>query len=75
MDGLNELTATIREVTADRATLDLGGQTVSWPSAALPAGTEEGDTVRLRMLTEHQAESDRQELARAILSEILGSRS
>ena len=75
MDGLNELTATIRQVTADRATLDLSGQIVSWPAAALPAGAKEGDTVRLRMLTEHQAESDRHELARAILSEILGSRS
>ncbi|MSU76148.1 hypothetical protein EXS54_01605 [Patescibacteria group bacterium] len=74
MDGSKELTAVIRHVTSDRALLDLNGQTVSWPREALPDDAHEGDTVQLRMVSAKAAEQDRQELARAILSEILGGR-
>lgn len=74
MHAPKELTAVIRQVTSDRALLDLNGQTVSWPREAMPDGAQEGDTVQLRMLTKQAAEHDRQELARAILSEILGGK-
>lgn len=75
MDVPKELTATVRQISADQATIDLNGQMLSWPREALPTGVQEGATVQLRMLTEQAAEQDRQELARAILSEILGGSS
>lgn len=74
MDEPKELTAVIRQVTSDRTLLDLNGQTVSWPKETMPDGAREGDTVHLRMLTKQAAEHDRQALARAILTEILGSK-
>lgn len=75
MDVPKELTATIRQINGDRATIDLNGQSISWPTVAVPDGAQEGDTVALKMLTAQAAEQDRQELARAILSEILGGSS
>lgn len=75
MNGLNEVNAVIRQITADRALVDVGGTTVPWPRQALPDGAKEGDSVRLRMLTETAAEADQQELARVILAEILGRKS
>lgn len=72
MEVPKELTATIRRISGNRATIDLNGQSIVWPAEALPGGAQEGDTVALRMLTAQAAEQDRQELARTILSEILG---
>lgn len=72
MDESKELTALIRHVAGDHALVEVSGQAIPWPADALPDGVKEGDTVRLRMLTAHQAETDRHELARAILEEIIG---
>jgi hypothetical protein len=75
MDESKELTAIIRRIAGDQAVVEVSGRTIPWPASALPDGANEGDTVRLRMLTAHQAETDRHELARAILEEILGANS
>lgn len=75
MDDSKELTALIRRIAGDQAVVEVSGQTIPWPASALPDGVHEGDTVRLRMLTAQQVETDRHELARAILEEILGANS
>ncbi len=75
MDESKELTAVIRQITGRQALVEISGQAVSWPVEALPDNVKEGDTVRLQMLTDHQVETDRHELARAILEEILGGNS
>lgn len=72
MEESKELTALIRHITGDQALVEVSGRAIPWPTDALPDGVHEGDTVRLRMLTAHQVESDRHELARAILEEIIG---
>lgn len=73
MDESKELTAVIRQIAGDQALVEISGRAVPWPADLLPDGAKEGDTVRLRMLTDRQAETDRHELARAILEEILGA--
>ncbi len=75
MDEPRDLTAVIRRITNDHAQIDLAGQTITWPRQSLPEGIQEGDSVQLRMLTEQAAQTDRQELARTILAEILGGKS
>jgi hypothetical protein len=75
MDDSKELTASIQRIAGDQAVVEVSGQTITWPASALPDGVNEGDTVRLRMLTTQQATNDRHEMARAILEEILGAHS
>jgi hypothetical protein len=75
MDDRNEIKAVIRRVSGSQATLEVEGQTLTWPTDQLPDGAREGETVRLRMLTERQAETEYQERARALLTEILGGKS
>lgn len=68
----HDLTAVVRELTNAGAKLDLGGQTITWPTHELPPDLKQGDEVSLRLLTQAALDADRHENARTILTEILG---
>jgi hypothetical protein len=68
------LPATVTHISDQGAQLDIAGQSLTWPFAGLPDGVRAGDRVMVRVMTEEEARADHHERARAILSEILGSR-
>ena len=73
MSEEHSIKAVVTDVSPRGITLDVGGQTLQWPRHALPEDLRQGDQVSLRLLTERMEYADRQEQARAILSEILGA--
>lgn len=72
MDKQPILEARVKTIAGGEAWLAVGTQQLRWPSDGLPEGVKEGDTVSLCVVTKEQTEVERQERARALLTEILG---
>jgi hypothetical protein len=66
------VTAVIRRLSANQAEVEVGGQTITVPASLIPAGTTQGEELVIELRTKQQAEAERQEFARALLTEILG---
>jgi hypothetical protein len=66
------VTAKISRLTADQAEVEVAGRTIIVPAAIVPEGVAQGDEVVIELRTKQQADAERQEFARALLTEILG---
>ena len=69
------LHAAVKRLSGTYAELDYDGRTLQVPQATLPSGISEGDDIVITLQTIEQAETDRHEFARALLTEILGGNS
>lgn len=64
--------AVVDRIEGGRAVLVLDdGQTLDWPRDNLPSGVGEGTKVKLVMLSAADETRDREEMAKAVLNEIL----
>lgn len=68
----SHVTAAVKRLTADLAEIEVAGATFTVPAAVVPDGVSQGDELVIELRTKHQAEAERQEFARALLTEILG---
>lgn len=64
--------AVIKRLTAEQADVEVDGRTITVPASSVPENIIEGDELVIQLRTKHQAEVERQEFARALLTEILG---
>lgn len=69
------LHAAVTRLSGTHAELDYDGRTLQVPQSTLPNGVSEGDDVVITLQTIEQAEAERHEFARALLTEILGGNS
>jgi len=72
MENQSFLKGVVDRFEGDKAVVRLDdGQQVIWPVNDLPEGVSEGEAVRLVLYTAKDDEVEREELAKAILNEIL----
>ncbi len=65
------LRVVIDRIEGDFAVLRYDGNEILWPKKNLPTGSHEGGCLVLSALNDKDAEKEREELAKAILNEIL----
>jgi len=64
--------ATLDRIEGTTAVFQLdNGQKLNWPVANLPADLEEGGQVKLVLFTDKDEQEEREEMAKAVLNEIL----
>ncbi|GAG01090.1 unnamed protein product [marine sediment metagenome] len=69
-----EFTVVVKRIENRKAVLELGhGHNIVLPLKLLPINIKENDTIILETLSEAQHEARRQNIAKALLEEILGS--
>ena len=71
-DKRKYLLATVDRVEGNKAVLKLDdGQSLDWPIDRLPADAGEGSRVKLVILSNKGEQEEREEMAKAVLNEIL----
>jgi hypothetical protein len=69
---INELKTTIDRFEGEYAVLIYGGkEQLLWPKDKLPEGSREGDILVLAAKRDEDARKDREELAKAVINELL----
>lgn len=68
---INELKTTIDRFEGDFAVLHYGDGQMNWPKSMLPDKCKEGDVIVLVAKRDKDARKDREDLAKAVLNEIL----
>lgn len=64
--------ATLDRMEGELAVLKFdNGQTLNWPKNELPAGTSEGDRIKVVLLTDENEREEKEALAKAVLNELL----
>jgi hypothetical protein len=62
--------ATVKQVTDKSVALSIEGTSVNWPASKL-SGVKQGDVVNLVAFTHKNFESERNEVAKALLNEVM----
>jgi hypothetical protein len=68
---INELKTTIDRFEGKYAVLHYGDGELNWPKESLPASAKEGDVIVLVAKRDDDARKDREDLAKAVINEIL----
>lgn len=68
---INELKVVLDRIEGDFAVLTYGEGQINWPKAKLPDHIHEGESLVLVAKRDVDASKDRQELAKALLNDIL----
>ncbi|MCL5093571.1 MAG: hypothetical protein M1355_00320 [Patescibacteria group bacterium] len=61
----------IKTIEKDEAIIDLGEREIAWPKENLKQGLKAGDPVVLALFTEEEDTKNTEELAKALLNEVL----